>query len=167
MVSAIVHAFVSGRRRFDRAIGIEKRNCYTARRMEKVGGTGSALRDSSWEGRIMDQKFFLNLLAPQEVAEILNVAVKTVYDNQKRLGGFNPAGIKVIKVLRFHPDIIQQIVDEGIVDPKSPRFARSGQANDWRKYQRGGNGNEPSRLKPSLLRDTQTCSEILNNPQTV
>lgn len=44
------------------------------------------------------------LLNPQDVASLLNISLQTVYDNQKRLGGFFPAGIRV---LRFREEVIR------------------------------------------------------------
>lgn len=41
------------------------------------------------------------LLTPQQVAELLNISVRTVYDNAHKLGGFYPAGIMA---LRFRED---------------------------------------------------------------
>lgn len=45
------------------------------------------------------------LLTPKDVAELLNISVRTVYDNAKRLGGFYPFGLRV---LRFSPEAIHE-----------------------------------------------------------
>jgi len=52
------------------------------------------------------------LLTPADVAELLQISEKTVYKNQRRLCGFYPAGIKV---LRFREDVIY-----GIMEGRSP-----------------------------------------------
>jgi len=48
------------------------------------------------------------LLTPKQVAELLKVSLKTVYDNIKLLGGFWPAGIRV---LRFRHEDIERILE--------------------------------------------------------
>jgi hypothetical protein len=48
------------------------------------------------------------LLTPNQVAEMLKVSVRTVYGNSRRLGGFYPAGIKV---LRFREEVIRGIME--------------------------------------------------------
>jgi len=47
------------------------------------------------------------LLTPKQIAELLNLSVRTVYD-RVRLGGFYPAGIKT---LRFRRDVIEAIME--------------------------------------------------------
>lgn len=44
-----------------------------------------------------------SLLTPKEVANLLQISPRTVYDRAGDLGGFYPAGIRV---LRFRPEII-------------------------------------------------------------
>jgi len=48
------------------------------------------------------------LLTPKEVADLLKISLQTVYDNRKLLGGFCPAGIRV---LRFRNEDIKRIMD--------------------------------------------------------
>jgi len=48
------------------------------------------------------------LLTPKQVAELLSLSVRTVYDHSIRLGGFYPAGIKA---LRFRRDVIEAIME--------------------------------------------------------
>ncbi len=48
------------------------------------------------------------LLTPKQVAELLSISVRTVYDHSIRLGGFYPAGIKA---LRFRRDVIEAIME--------------------------------------------------------
>ena len=51
------------------------------------------------------------LLTPEQVAEILQISVRTVYENRKRLGGFYPFGIRV---LRFREEVINgSVVGQG------------------------------------------------------
>lgn len=37
------------------------------------------------------------LLTPQEVADILKTSVRTIYDHARKLGGFYPYGIKLLR----------------------------------------------------------------------
>lgn len=53
-----------------------------------------------------------NLLTPSDVAELLQISEKTVYKHREKLGGFNPAGLGV---LRFREEIIY-----GIMEGQSP-----------------------------------------------
>lgn len=48
------------------------------------------------------------LLKPDEVANLLKLSVRTVYDNKHRLGGFYPGGIKA---LRFRAGTIYGIME--------------------------------------------------------
>ena len=48
------------------------------------------------------------LLTPKQVAEMLSISVRTVYDHSIRLGGFYPAGIKA---LWFRRDVIEAIME--------------------------------------------------------
>lgn len=50
----------------------------------------------------------MNLLTPTQVAELLQISTRTVYENKHRLGGFYPAGIRV---LRFRKEVIYGIVE--------------------------------------------------------
>lgn len=45
------------------------------------------------------------LLTPSDVAELLQISVRTVYDHSDRLGGFYPLGIRR---LRFRPEGIYE-----------------------------------------------------------
>jgi len=55
----------------------------------------------------------LKLLTPSEVAELLQIAEKTVYKHSKSLCGFKPAGLGF---LRFRREIIY-----GIMEGQDPR----------------------------------------------
>ena len=48
------------------------------------------------------------LLTPEEVAELLQLSLRTIYANAQRLGGFYPAGIRA---LRFRRDTIHAIME--------------------------------------------------------
>ena len=48
------------------------------------------------------------LLMPKQVAELLYLSVRTVYDHSIRLGRFYPAGIKA---LRFRRHVIEAIME--------------------------------------------------------
>ena len=45
------------------------------------------------------------LLTPEDVAEVLQISLSTVYKNAMRLGGFYPFGLKV---LRFQREVIER-----------------------------------------------------------
>jgi hypothetical protein len=63
------------------------------------------------EETVTDKTKIINrdhLLTPKQVAELLQISIRTVYDNADRLGGFYPAGIRV---LRFKPEIIHNIME--------------------------------------------------------
>jgi hypothetical protein len=47
------------------------------------------------------------LLTPQEVADLLQISIKSVYKHKHRLGGFFPAGIGT---LRFSPEVINGVL---------------------------------------------------------
>jgi len=47
------------------------------------------------------------LLTPKDVADALQISVEAVYKHKRRLCGFYPAGIKV---LRFREDVINDII---------------------------------------------------------
>jgi hypothetical protein len=49
-----------------------------------------------------------HLLTPKEVASLLNISIRTVYDHRRDLGGFFPAGIGR---LRFSPGVIYGIME--------------------------------------------------------
>lgn len=58
------------------------------------------------------------LLWPKEVASLLNISVRTVYKNFRKLGGFYPAGMRV---LRFRPDVIYGIMEgKGRMEVQTP-----------------------------------------------
>ena len=47
------------------------------------------------------------LLTPKQVAALLQISTRTVYENARKLGGFYPAGIRV---LRFRREDINTII---------------------------------------------------------
>jgi predicted site-specific integrase-resolvase len=64
------------------------------------------------------------LLTPAEVADLLQISVKTVYKNKRKLCGFYPAGIKV---LRFREDVIYGIMEGKPPGALAKRTSVSGQ----------------------------------------
>jgi len=65
------------------------------------------------------------LLTPNQVADLLQVSVRTVYENAKRLGGFYPAGIKV---LRFKEGVIRGIMEGSAKRPLEVSVSSHGEA---------------------------------------
>ena len=84
----------------------------------------------------MKEQNIVSLLTVEEVAAILKVRIRTVYDNRKNLGGFYPAGIRV---LRFHPDVIR-----GIVERQGIRHLEIQVSNGWEGLRRGWPQNKES-----------------------
>jgi len=50
----------------------------------------------------------MQLLTASQVAKLLQISARTVYDNKNRLGGFYPAGIRA---LRFRKEVIDGILE--------------------------------------------------------
>ena len=50
----------------------------------------------------------MGLLTPEEVAQLLQISIRTVYAQARRLGGFYPAGIRA---LRFRREAIYAIME--------------------------------------------------------
>jgi hypothetical protein len=79
------------------------------------------------------------LLTPEEVADRLQISIRTVYDNKGRLGGFYPAGIRC---LRFRKDVIDGILEGSSAEgldvqvPVQGEWLRRPRIQDT---QRGGN----------------------------
>ena len=48
------------------------------------------------------------LLTPKQVAALLQISTRTVYDNARKLGGFYPAGIRVLRFRREDINAIMQ-----------------------------------------------------------
>jgi hypothetical protein len=55
-----------------------------------------------------DRYFDFRLLTPQDVADLMQISIRTVYDRAHDLGGFYPAGINV---LRFRQEVIYGIME--------------------------------------------------------
>lgn len=66
----------------------------------------------------------MNLLTPKQVAERLQVSIRTVYNIKDRLGGFRPAGIRV---LRFREEVIYGIMEGQETKRLDLRFSVQGQ----------------------------------------
>ena len=68
----------------------------------------------------MNHKFISSLLTVKDVAGLLQIKERTVYDNRKALGGFYPAGIKV---LRFRAEVIYGIMEGQGHDQEGGNFS--------------------------------------------
>jgi len=79
----------------------------------------------------------MNLLTPKQVAELLQVSPRTVYDNKHRLGGFYPAGIRV---LRFRREIIYGLMEGQKTEGLGIRFSVQGQEIRRQGIQNQGGG---------------------------
>ncbi len=79
------------------------------------------------------------LLTPEEVAERLQISVKSVYRNSRNLGGFYPAGIKV---LRFREETIRGLMARQAQKGLAVQLPASGQDVRGRGFQNqsGGQG---------------------------
>ena len=77
------------------------------------------------------------LYTVEEVAQILKVDIRTVYDHRKRLGGFYPAGIRV---LRFRKEEIDGIVARPDTQGLEVRGPSQRQEADRRGIQDQGGG---------------------------
>src|SRR5208283_4085140 len=70
-----------------------------------------------------------NLLTVEDVANFLQISQRTVYDNSRKLGGFYPHGLRV---LRFRPEVIygnmegQETEGMGLRVPISKEIIRGG-----------------------------------------
>jgi hypothetical protein len=72
------------------------------------------------------------LLTPKQVAELLSLSVRTVYDHSIRLGGFYPAGIKA---LRFRKDVIEAIMEGHTITNNRPERAIPGKFRSKKDFQ--------------------------------
>lgn len=102
----------------------------------------------------MDQ----HLLTPKEVAALLNISVRTVYDHFRELGGFYPAGICV---LRFDPDELHDILDQS----KTRIKAISVRVQDRHSSNRFRKGNPAVRMEEDrhgLFATTKSTSKRMS-----
>lgn len=95
------------------------------------------------------------LLTPQNVADLLQIPIGTVYKRKNTLGGFYPAGLKV---LRFNPGVIYAIMEgrqnvalSVSVSRETPQ--QTGIRNQGRG--KGGNGDSQARIKKSSPADNR------------
>ena len=63
------------------------------------------------------------LLSVKDVAELLNMSSRTVYDHMRELGGFYPAGIRL---LRFHTEVIYGVMEGQDKEGLAVQFSASG-----------------------------------------
>ena len=101
-----------------------------------------------------------SLLTPNEVAWLLHLSVRTVYAQSHRLGGFYPAGIRV---LRFRREDIYAIMEGPQNRQLEVPVSTSGPAPQQNRVQNQGRGpkcpgspsQEPGRPSdPSVLADS-------------
>jgi hypothetical protein len=92
----------------------------------------------------------LDLLTPQEVADRLKLSISAVYQNKDKLGGFYPAGIRV---LRFDPEVIDGIMEGSPLRLLAVRIPISGQPVHRPRVQdqgrRQGSSGEPPPRSPN------------------
>jgi hypothetical protein len=87
----------------------------------------------------------MELMTPKEVAQCLKISVRTVYDNQNRLGGIYPAGIKV---LRFRKDFIDGVVEGQETQGLEVQLSVSGKKlRGWRSSYESGSQKGKGRSK--------------------
>ena len=85
----------------------------------------------------------MEFMTPTDVALYLKISVRTVYENQKRLGGIYPAGIKV---LRFRKEFIHELVERQkapgleIQLPVSGKGLRRGRLSNQSRSQKSKRG---------------------------
>jgi len=48
------------------------------------------------------------LMTPEDVADLLRISTRSVYDHKDRFGGFYPAGLRV---LRFRGEVIRELME--------------------------------------------------------
>ena len=97
------------------------------------------------------------LLTPNDVAELLQVSVKTVYKHKHQLGGFYPAGLNV---LRFPRSIIYGILQGPKTEGLDISFPVSGQELRGPRIQNqersnGSQGSSKKRIKASTARSNR------------
>ncbi len=79
----------------------------------------------------------ITLLTVSQVAKLLNINKTTVYENKERLGGFYPAGYRVL----FRSDVIEEILRN-----KNQPFSIPGAALiNQKSYRRGRTGRVEKR----------------------
>lgn len=87
----------------------------------------------------------MELMTPKEVARCLKISVRTVYDNQNRLGGIYPAGIKV---LRFRKDLIYGLMEGQKAPGLEVQLSVSGKnLRGWRSSYKSGSQKSKGRSK--------------------
>jgi hypothetical protein len=88
----------------------------------------------------------MNLLTVEEVANILKISPNTVYLKKNRLGGFYPAGIKV---LRFREDDIYGLMERQNTEGLEVQFPVSGKESRRRRIQDQSRSQNRPRNKTS------------------
>lgn len=107
------------------------------------------------------------LLTPEEVGELLNIKKSTVYEQRHKLGGFYPAGIRV---LRFRRDVINVIMEgripEGLaiqIHSSGKSVSRPGIQNQNRRPNRPGGPPERSAPPVAIFRGDPNIFGLFDN----
>jgi hypothetical protein len=95
----------------------------------------------------------MNLLTPNQVAEILQISTRTVYENKHRLGGFYPAGIRV---LRFRKEVIYGLMEKQETEGLGIRFPVQGKTLRRQGIQNEGGGQSRQGEAPEGNQEYQT-----------
>ena len=82
------------------------------------------------------------LLTPKEVANLLRISERTVYDHKEELGGFYPAGIRR---LRFKQEVIYGHMEESQTRDLALRVSASREKVHGKRLQNKGRGQSRQR----------------------
>ena len=102
-----------------------------------------------------------SLLTPEEVAGLLQLSLRTIYANVRRLGGFYPAGIRALRFRREDIHAIMEGPQERTLEvpvstpgPASRQIRVSGQENGS-----SGNGKAPREIGDSQSADSSIIAD--------
>ena len=92
------------------------------------------------------------LLTPEEVASLLQLSLRTIYANVRRLGGFYPAGIRALRFRREDSSAIMEGPQELTLEvPVSiPELALRQLRVPGQENGSSGNGNAPGEKRLPL-----------------
>jgi hypothetical protein len=88
----------------------------------------------------------MELLTPKEVARCLKISHRTVYENKNRLGGFYPAGLRV---LRFRKEVINGIMEGQKAQRLEVQLPVSKAELRWRRSSHQSGGQKGKRSSES------------------
>jgi hypothetical protein len=99
----------------------------------------------------------ISLLSVNDVAIILNISARTVYEHADELGGFYPAGIKV---LRFNPEVIYGYLEGQNTEGLAIRFPIQRKEIRQRRTSKQAGGNiGKGRQKKGSPANTETTED--------